>query len=134
MEAVSLGAHESGGRVIGITAPTVFPGRTGANPYVSEEVRANSLSERIHELVAVADGAIALHGSIGTLTELMMAWNIAFIARFSAAEPLPVVAVGQRWADVISHLSESLETDDDLVTCVETAAEAVAIVADQVSD
>ena len=128
MEAVSLGARSVGGHVIGVTAPGVFPGRTGANAHVTEEVRAESLTERIHEMTAMASAVIALHGSIGTLTELIVAWNMAFVARFAGSDPLPVVAVGERWRAIVIDLTGVLETDGSLVECVTTASEAVAAV------
>jgi hypothetical protein len=125
MEAVSRGAHGAGGRVIGVTVPLAFPDRSGANEFVTDEVRAESLTERIHQMTAVASAAIALHGSIGTLTELIVAWNIAFVARFAGKDPLPVIAVGERWRSVVADLVDILETEGGLVECVATAAEAV---------
>lgn len=126
MEAVSAGASEVGGHVIGVTAPTVFTGRAGPNGHVAEEVPADSLTQRIHELVHMADACIALPGSLGTLTELTVAWNSAFAARFSGAEPLPVVAVGPRWRNVIDHLAGELETDKSVIRCVDNVDEAAA--------
>lgn len=125
MEAVSRGAAEAGGRVVGVTVPTVFPGRTGANPFVAEERAAGHLVERIHHLTDLADGSITLPGSIGTLTELAMAWNLAYVARFAEADRKPVVTVGPVWRDLVAHLVQILDTDDDLVTCVESVPEAV---------
>jgi len=125
MEAVSQGAREAGGVVIGVTAPSVFPHREGANRFVSEERRAGSLTERIHELMQ-ADAAIALPGSIGTLTELMVAWNLAYVAQYGHGSPKPVVAVGGRWRGVIDQLEDELETEAGLVLCVESVDEAVA--------
>lgn len=126
MEAVSSGARQAGGEAIGVTAPPVFPGRKGPNPYVSREVRAASLVERIHELTAIADGAVALPGSIGTFTELMVAWNLAFVAPFSGAEPKPVVAVGATWRELVPMVAERLRTEP-LVTCVADVDEAVRV-------
>lgn len=128
MEAVSHGADESGGDVIGVTAPEVFPHRTTANRFVKEHIRAASLTERIHELVDIADASIALPGSIGTLTELMVAWNLAFVSRYSDKPPDPVIAVGERWRKVIDDLTGVLATDGGLVTCVATVDEAVEVV------
>jgi hypothetical protein len=130
MEAVSQGAASAGGRVIGVTAPTVFPGRTGANPHVTEELRAASLTERIHELIHLSDGSIALHGSLGTATELLVAWNLAFVARYSGKSPGPVVAVGDRWAHLVASLARDLETDGSLVHCVADVDAAVELLAD----
>jgi uncharacterized protein (TIGR00725 family) len=97
MEAVSLGAHQAGGHVIGVTAPPLFPGRTGANPYVAEEVPAKSLGHRLDEMTKRAAGALALPGSIGTATELLISWNINHIVRRNGGRPFPAVAVGAEW-------------------------------------
>jgi predicted Rossmann-fold nucleotide-binding protein len=125
MVAVSAGAHEAGGSVTGVTAPDVFPHRELPNRFVQEHIRAASLTERIHELVDISDACVALPGSIGTFTELMVAWNLAFVARFSDSPPHPVIAVGPLWADLVAHLGDRLGTDTSLVTCVDTVAEAV---------
>lgn len=127
MEAVSSGAREAGGHVVGVTVPDVFPDRPGANPYVDREVRAQTLVERIHELTRLAEAAVVLPGSIGTLTELMVAWNLAFVARFSRQRPKPVVAVGPLWAELVPLLAERLATEQ-LVTCVQTVEEAADLV------
>ena len=125
MEAVSAGAHDAGGTVIGVTAPDVFPNRPTANRFVKEHVRAASLTERIHELVDMADMSIALPGSIGTFTELMVAWNLADVARYSETPPHPVLAVGATWRELVEHVGRVLESDAALVTCVDTVDEAL---------
>jgi uncharacterized protein (TIGR00725 family) len=125
MEAVSRGAHEAGARVLGVTAPAVFPDRSGANAYVSEEFRAAHLMGRIHEMTRLGAASIALPGSLGTLTELVAAWNLAYVARFSAGTPKPIVTVGDRWARIVADLAKILETDGGLVTCVPDVTTAV---------
>ncbi|MBU1228085.1 MAG: LOG family protein [Actinobacteria bacterium] len=126
MEAVSRGAAESGGHVVGITAPSLFPSRPGANRHVSEERPAPGLAARIGDLLATSAGCIALPGSIGTLTELMMAWNDAFIAALDGSPAHPVVAVGPVWAAFVDEIGVRLQTDAALVTCVPDAEAAVA--------
>ena len=125
MEAVSAGADAVGGSITGVTAPEVFPNREVPNRYVQEQIRAASITERIHELVDISDACIALPGSIGTFTELMAAWNLAYVARFSETPPDPVVAVGPVWRDLVAHLGSTLGTDASLVTCVDTVQDAV---------
>jgi uncharacterized protein (TIGR00730 family) len=126
MEAVSRGARDAGGHVVGVTAPDVFPDRTGANSFVVEEWKAAHLMERIHDLTRVSAAAITLPGSLGTLTELVAAWNLGFVARFSGGSPKPLITVGDRWRTIVADLAELLETDLGLVTCVEDVAAAVA--------
>ena len=125
MEAVSAGADEVGGTITGVTAPEIFPHRDLPNRFVQEHIRAASLTERIHELVDLADACVALPGSIGTFTELMVAWNLAYVARFTESPPHPVVAIGSHWRRLVADLAAELDTDSSLVTCVETPAEAV---------
>jgi predicted Rossmann-fold nucleotide-binding protein len=128
MEAVSEGAAAAGGHVIGVTAPAIFPDRSGANRFVAEEQPSATLPLRIARLIEISDAAIVLPGSIGTLTELAVAWNTAFVARFSGGEPYPLVAVGSLWRDVVAHLSALLDTDGSVVTFVDDVDEAVAVV------
>ncbi len=128
MEAVSRGAAEVGGRVIGVTAPEVFPGRAGSNSHVTEERPAATITERIHDLLSLSDAVIALPGSLGTLAELIVAWNMALVAPYSDRRPVPIMAVGDTWAELVDVLTERLATDGDLVQCVATVEEAVAAV------
>ncbi len=129
MEAVSAGARSEGGEVIGVTAPDVFPGRTGVNRFVTDERQADTLTERIHRLIYHSDAVIALPGSIGTLTELMSAWNLAFVAPFSGRHPKPIITIGALWSDLIPYLATRLDTDGDLVSCVASVDDAARWVA-----
>ena len=126
MEAVSRGAASVGGHVVGITAPAIFPSRPGANEFVSEERAALTLTDRIHDLLQSSDGVIALQGSIGTLTEMMVAWNAAFIDALDGGPARPVIAVGDTWRDFVGMIGERLHTDASLVTCVPGIEAAVA--------
>lgn len=128
MEAVSAGAASVGGvPIIGVTAPSVFPARSGANTHVNDERPATELAERIGMLIEQTDASIALPGSIGTFAELMLAWNYAFVAPFSKRTPKPVVAVGTDWREAIAALGNYLDTGDGIVICVEEVEDAVAI-------
>jgi uncharacterized protein (TIGR00725 family) len=125
MEAVSLGAAGAGGTVIGVTVPAAFPQRSGANRFVAVEHRAESLIGRVGELVDGSDASIALWGSLGTATELLAAWNVAFVARLAGHRPKPVVAVGDPWAHLVPHLEGELASEAGVVTLCSSVAEAV---------
>jgi len=126
MEAVSRGAKEVGGHVIGVTAPSVFSDRAKANDHISTEMPATSLTDRIGLLTESTAGSIALWGSIGTATELIVAWNLAYVAPFSDQTPKPVVAVGEPWVSLVPYLAEALAITPDLVTIVHSVDAAVA--------
>jgi uncharacterized protein (TIGR00730 family) len=100
MEAASLGAARAGGQVIGVTAPDLFAQRSGANPHVTREIEAVTLTERIEILTNLAAGALVLPGSIGTAAELMIVWNINHITRRSGGQRLPTAAVGSVWREL----------------------------------
>lgn len=125
MEAVSKGASEAGGEVIGVTAPGVFPERGRPNEHVTTETRSQSLMERIGELTGSSDGAIVLWGSLGTAAELLMAWNLAYVAPFSGRTPKPIVAVGEPWVSLVPHLEETLGIERGLVEVVDDVRTAV---------
>jgi uncharacterized protein (TIGR00730 family) len=120
MEAVSQGAAEAGGAPVGITSPEVFPDRSGANRYVETEHQSPTLPQRIAHIVELSDAAIAMPGSIGTLTELIVAWNDAFIAPYSGQTPKPVIAVGEAWRQIVTQVVELVGADGSLVMCVDS--------------
>ena len=131
MEAVSLGATAAGGKVVGVTVPTVFPGRLAANDHITSERTAPDLVSRIGIMLDISDAAIALPGSIGTLTELILTWNVSFVARFSERPPIPLITVGETWAELVPLIAERVSTDGGLVTCVNSVAAAIASLDEQ---
>lgn len=126
MEAVSEGAASTGIRVVGVTAPRVFPGRDGTNPHVAEERPAPTVASRIASLIDASAAAIALPGSLGTLTELVVAWNTSYVAPFGARDPKPVVAIGPQWSRVVGFLTEILPSGSGHVTLVDDIHAALA--------
>jgi uncharacterized protein (TIGR00730 family) len=106
MEAVSRGAAEAGGHVIGVTCEEIEHWRTvGPNPWVKEEWRKTTLLERLQTLVENCDAAIALPGGPGTLTEIALTWNLMIIA---STPPKPLILVGAGWQAVFGELLSSL--------------------------
>lgn len=118
MEAVSRGAHEGGGQVVGVTvAPWI--GRIAPNQYLSEEISARTLFERLEALVE-SDALIALPGGAGTLGEVALAWNLR---QMDLMRPKPVILVGPTWSRLVQAFQENLiigDHDVALLTLVET--------------
>ena len=77
MEATALGAAEVDGTVIGVTAPAVFPGRTGPKRSTSQEIVTDTIGLRIAHLVDAADATIALPGPM----------RLRYAARIASATP-----------------------------------------------
>lgn len=133
MEAVSRGAKEAGGTVLGVTAPALFPGRAGANEHVGVELPAATLLIRIERLLDLAQAYVVLPGGIGTLTELMAAWNVAFIERMHERVCKPI-AVHAAWMKVLRALHdrpdlEMPSSNLDLLTPVPDVGELKAFLA-----
>ena len=89
MEAVSRGANEAGGHVIGVTSADIEAWRAvKPNAWVQEERRFVTLQERLNELVLACDAAIALPGGPGTLTEIALTWNLMIV---HSTPPKPLI-------------------------------------------
>jgi len=95
MTAVSHGAAEAGGHVIGVTSEQIEQFRPGgANRFVHEEIRYPTLRERLLHLVTHNAGMITLPGGIGTLSEMSLAWSFLQVGEIS---PRPLVLLGEMW-------------------------------------
>jgi uncharacterized protein (TIGR00725 family) len=95
MEAVSRGAAEAGGHVIGVTCEAIERWRDiGPNPWVQEEWRCQNLPERLKRLIDGCDAALALPGGPGTLTEVALTWNLLLTEEIP---PKPLILIGPGW-------------------------------------
>jgi uncharacterized protein (TIGR00730 family) len=99
MTAVSQGAAEAEGHVIGVTSDQIEQFRPlGPNQWINEEIRYPALQERLIHLVRNNDGMIVLPGGIGTLSEMALAWSYLQVGELSAR---PLVLFGEQWRDVV---------------------------------
>jgi uncharacterized protein (TIGR00730 family) len=107
MEAVSRGAHEAGGHVIGVTCEDIEKWRKiGANRWVIEERRCKTLMERLTSLIEGCDAALALPGGPGTLTEISLTWNLMII---QALHRRPLILIGDGWQSVFNQVYTQLD-------------------------
>lgn len=106
MEAVSKGASEAGGHIIGVTCQEIENWRAvKANQWVKEEIRCDTLLDRLDRLVRDCDVAMALPGGPGTLTEIGLTWNLMII---HAMPTKPLILIGSEWHGVFEKLFASL--------------------------
>ena len=130
MEAVSRGANEAGGAVIGVTCEDIEAWRPiKANAWVREEHRHTTLQERLDELIQNCDATLALPGGPGTLTEIALTWNLMIVRSLPAK---PLILIGQGWRSVLESLYDSFgdlipQSQRDLVRCVDDVQSGVAI-------
>jgi hypothetical protein len=106
MEAVSRGAREAGGHVIGVTCEDIETWRkVKANSWVMEEVRKKTLIERLHTLIHESDAALALPGGAGTLTEIALMWNLMIV---ESLHRRPLILVGRGWQSTFDQFFREL--------------------------
>jgi len=129
MEAVSRGAKEAGGHVIGVTCEDIEEWRrVKANPWVMEEIRKKTLVERLHTLIHESEAALALPGGAGTLAEVSLMWNLMTV---ESLHRRPLILIGRGWQSTFdqffnefnSYMTASqrkiLQFADDVQTAVE---------------
>jgi uncharacterized protein (TIGR00725 family) len=101
MEAVSRGAAEAGGHVIGVTCDQIEAWRpVKANRWVKEEWHYATLHERLLALIENCDAFLALPGGVGTLVEITLAWNLLLT---QILPPRPLILIGSGWQATIQQ-------------------------------
>jgi len=126
MAGASQGAREAGGHVIGVTSAQIEHFRPmPPNEWVVEEIKCQTLRERLLCLVNNCRGAIVMPGGIGTLSELALMWSFLQTGEIS---PRPMVAVGGLWQRTLAAFVDEAyirPAHRDLLTVVRTPEEAV---------
>jgi uncharacterized protein (TIGR00725 family) len=105
MAAVSRGAHEKGGSVIGLPMQhwqSIVPNRWNAALRWSTDY-----GTRINHVLR-CDAVIALPGGVGTLSEMAVAWA----ASQTEGRALPLVLLGDCWPPVVAVIRENLVVSD----------------------
>src|SRR5881398_2670543 len=131
MEAASRGAHERGGRVIGITMNQF---KSEPNRYLTEKVPSEHFYERLQRLITRSVGYIALRGGMGTVTEISLVWNKL---QTGVLDPRPLVLLGDCWPPVVKQWQRHLavtDADVDILNFARTPEEAVTIINDKAKD
>jgi uncharacterized protein (TIGR00730 family) len=99
MEAVSRGAAEAGGHVIGVTCQEIEAWRPiDANSWVTDLGREKTLLDRLNVLIRESDAWLAMPGGPGTLVEISLVWNLLII---HAVPQRPLILVGDSWKRVM---------------------------------
>jgi uncharacterized protein (TIGR00730 family) len=107
MEAVSRGASEAGGHVIGATCDDIEAWRVvSPNHWVKEEQRRKTLIERLQVLVEECDAALALPGGAGTLTEIALMWNLMIVESLPRR---PLILIGNGWQSTFDQFFKELD-------------------------
>lgn len=105
MAAVSRGAHERGGSVVGL--PMRHWSGIAPNQWNAVLRWSTDYGTRINHIIR-CDAVIALPGGVGTLAEMMMAWS----ASQTEGGSLPLVLLGECWPPLIGSIRENLVVSD----------------------
>ncbi len=92
---------------------------------VKEEIKKQTLRERLLYLVDNCHGAIVMPGGIGTLSELALIWSFVKTGELS---PCPIITVGGLWQRTLAAFIDEqylLPAYQKLITPAQTAAEAI---------
>ncbi len=125
MEAASRGAHEKGGRVLGIIMNQF---KAEPNRFLTDKVATPHFYERLQQLITRSVGFIAIRGGMGTVTELSLVWNKI---QTGVIGPRPLVLLGDCWPPVVDAWKRCLAVSDMDVSALDFAStpeEAVALI------
>ncbi|THV56523.1 LOG family protein [Chryseobacterium candidae] len=116
MEAVSKGAYQQGGIVLGYTCKSF--GSTKGNCYLTENIVSESLFERLEKLISNSDIFIVQKGGVGTLSELFLTLDL--IRKISKKERPRIYLLGKHWEKLKAVLvSFGLQNDMGILKIVE---------------
>ncbi|MGB7341844.1 MAG: LOG family protein [Phototrophicaceae bacterium] len=120
MEAASKGAAEANGVVQGITVTSLeYIGESRVNQWVSEEIRYDTLHQRVKHLVETADAYVVMPGGLGTAQELIEVWQGM---RLGDLPVKPLLIYGTFWYAMIdSMLADGYISDIDMPLLTEVA-------------
>jgi len=136
MQAANEGAALAGpaapGRSVGIRVDLPF--EQEVNPFVGEVFEHRTFFSRLHHFILVSDAFVVVPGGIGTVLELMMVWQLLQVRRLHQT---PLILIGPMWAELVKWTRAYMlrpefllasPADIDIPSCVNTAAEAGALI------
>jgi uncharacterized protein (TIGR00725 family) len=118
MEAVSKGASEAGGYVVGYTCATF--GTHSGNKYLSTEIKKDDIYDRLRGLISGGDLFIVQKGGLGTLAELFLTLDV--IRKYPKENQPKVILFGKFWKDIMSPILMT-DKEKNLFVIIETVDE-----------
>ncbi|MEW6652812.1 MAG: LOG family protein [Bacteroidota bacterium] len=106
MDAVSKGCIENGGEALGITLDIY---NAKPSKYLTEELKCNTLLERLKKLIDFGDAYVVLQGGTGTLVELALVWEYM---NKSMIDEKPFAAHGILWNEIVSVMEKQIAKEN----------------------
>lgn len=111
MEAATIGAHEGGGRSVGVLLDgelehlATFEG-ADPNNHIDEKINCKTYVERTLKIMEIADVYVIFNGGTGTISEFGMAWGLA---RLHFGHHKPLILFGSFWHEVIEAIGKNMK-------------------------
>ena len=126
MLAAAKGAAEAGGKVIGVTC-SAFK-RSTANQYITREIVAESLDERLDTLIELGQGYVVLPGGTGTLLELAKVWELKNKGFLETRKP--IILVGGYWKPLVDLVATDDHDSSNCLTIADGPEQAAKLIAE----
>ncbi len=115
MEAVSKGVYDCGGTIYGITLENW---NSNPNKFITIEIRAKNLFERINKLLEIGDAYVVLQGGTGTLLELAAVWELI---NKKMIETKPVICHSNLWIQIVGIMNNQLKIENKKTDLIDIA-------------
>ena len=138
MKAATVGAHQGGGHVIGVTLYpdgadelVNFEGRAEENSF-DEEIKTTTYLARTLKLIEVGDVFVIMNGGTGTISEFGMAWGLA---RLEYGQHEDLVLYGSWWHEIMEAFAKNMHIRPDALKVyhIVDSPEAVLEVVDRIN-
>ena len=100
MDAVSKAAYEEGRSAIGVTVK-IFDSKS--SKYLTQEIKCETLFERLDNLITIGDAFVVLPGGTGTMLELSLVWELL---NKNVMNIKPFVCLGEMWKGIVDLMEE----------------------------
>jgi hypothetical protein len=113
-----------------------LPFEQDLNPFVVQAFEHETFFTRLHHFVIASDAFVVVPGGIGTVLETLMIWQLLQVRH---ADGVPLILVGKMWKGFVEWTRTSMldpqlalanAADLQIPVCLETADEAIAVIAD----
>lgn len=114
MDAVSKAAVEEGKKAIGVTVDMF---NSNSSKYLTNEIKCDTLFQRLDNLIEIGDGFIILPGGTGTLLEISLVWEMF---NKDIMDTKPVACLGEMWSKIIAPMEERVKYEnrkENLIKC-----------------
>jgi predicted Rossmann-fold nucleotide-binding protein len=113
-----------------------LPFEQRVNPFVEQAFEHGTFFTRLHHFVLASDAYIVAPGGLGTVLQSMMIWQLLQVRHL---HDTPLIFAGPMWRGLVEWARASMlragfelagRQDMEIPRCVDTGAEAVAIIRD----